>query len=486
MTHHSSSRIITVKLPDNTTVSVTTAMQAAMQHHQAGRLRRAQAIYNLVLQAAPNNVDALHLLGLVTRQFGNHEIAVGLINQAIKLNPNVAMFHNNLAETYRVMDRPDEAIAHCKKALALQPDFSEAYYNLAMALRMQGKLDEAIACFEQAIRGKPGFIEAHAGLGETLHKQGRADEALATYRKALHSYPDNPTLLSSMGIALRTLGRVDEAIAHYKKAIAVRPDIPELHNNLGVIYKAQGKLSEAAACFRQVLELRPNDGSARHLLNALQQQTTDCAPRGYVQETFDNYAQGFDKHLAGKLEYRVPEIMGKAIKTFLAHNSQKMDILDLGCGTGLVGVELREISRRLVGIDLSPKMIAKARERGVYDQLVVGDVLDHMTKLEQDTFDLVTSADVFVYIGNLHPVFEHCRRILCPGGLFAFSLEALPDENRDFVLAATGRYQQSRAYIGKLSQHFGFIEVHFTPIHVRKEQDQPVNGYIYLLRKQAN
>src|SRR3989344_524570 len=190
MTHHSSSRITTVKLPDGTTVPVPAAIQAAVQHHQAGRLRRAQAIYSSVLQTEPNNVDALHLLGLVTHQLGNHEMAAGLIGQAIKLNPGVAMFHNNLAETYRALDRLNEAVIHCNKALALQPDFPQAHYNLAMALRSLGKLDEAIAGFEQAIRYKPDFIEAHVGLGETLHKQGRAEEALARYQKILPLHPD--------------------------------------------------------------------------------------------------------------------------------------------------------------------------------------------------------------------------------------------------------------------------------------------------------
>lgn len=478
-----------------------------MQHHQAGRLRKAQAIYNRVLQVEPANVDALHLLGLVTRQFGNYGAAVGLIEQAIKLNPNVPMFHNNLAETCRAMDKLEEAITHSKQALALQPGFPEASFNLGMALRAQGKLEEAIACFEQAVRAKPDLIEAQAALAETLHKQGKSDAALAVYQKALARYPDNPTLLSSMGIVLRAMGRVDEAIAQYKKAIAARPDIPELYNNLGIAYMAQrnlsdaaeyfrkgaayayargryaGNFSEAAECFSKVLELQPNNDIARHLLSALQQEVTDHAPRGYVQEIFDDYAQTFDQHLTRKLEYQVPQLLGAAIKELLGEHGQKLDVLDLGCGTGLVGREIRDISRRLAGVDLSPKMIAKARERAIYDDLAVDDVADCMAKQAQGCFDLITSADVFIYIGNLQSIFEHGQRILRPGGLFAFSLEALADESREFILAPTGRYQQSRTYIDNLSRRFNFAEARFSPIKVRKEEGKPVSGYIYLLRK---
>jgi predicted TPR repeat methyltransferase len=489
MTRQPFSQIATVRLPDGTTVSVPAAIQAAAQLHHAGRLRKAEAIYKQVLQAEPENVDALHLLGLVARQFGNHEMAVELIGRAIRLNPKVAMFHNNLAETYRTMDKPDEAVTHCDKALVLQPDFPEALYNLAMALRAQDRLDEAIARFEQAIRSRPDFIDAYVGLSETLHKQRKSEEALACLQKGLSIRPDHPTLLCGVGIVLGALGRHDEAIQHYKQALVIRPDVAELNYNLAAVYRNQGNLSEAATCLRKVIETNPDKNTmdtARHLLAVLQQVTTERAPEGYVVEMFDNYAQTFDQHLVDKLKYRVPRLLGDEVKKFLRPALHKPDVLDMGCGTGLVGLELREISRRLVGIDLSAKMIAKARERAIYDDLVIGDLLERLKELPQDSFDLATSADVFIYVGKLDQVFENCRRILRPGGLFAFSLEAASDENHDFSLHTTGRYQHSRAYIHKLSQRFDFAEIHFAPIHVRKEKNEPVPGYIYLLSKQEN
>lgn len=486
MTYQPRSPAQGIGLPDGSRAPVPAAMQVAVQLHHAGRLRKAEAIYRQVLEIEPNNVDALHLLGLVARQFGKYETAIDLIGRAVKINPKAAMFQNNLGETYLSLGRLVEAETLCRQALDLQPDFPEANYNLAKVLRAQGRFDESIFCFEEVLRRRPDFVDAYVGLGETMYRHGRVDAALTLYQSALSRHPDNPTLLSSMGIVLRALGRVDDAIEAYEKAIAARPDIPELYNNLAIAYKAQGKLSEAAACYRKVVELRPNDESARHLLAAVQQATTDHAPRGYVQETFDNYAEKFDQHLTGKLEYQVPRLLGEAVKSFPSWNDgRKLDVVDMGCGTGLMGVELRDISRHLVGIDLSPKMIDKARERAIYDELVVGDLLDYLAKLESNSFDLATSADVFVYIGNLAPIFEHCQRFLRPHGLLAFSVEALSDESRDFELTVTGRYRQSRAYIGKLSQRFGFSEVRFAPICVRKEEGQSVNGYLYLLYRSA-
>jgi predicted TPR repeat methyltransferase len=476
-------------MPDGTKVSVPAAIQAAAQLHQSGRLRKAEVIYKQVLQAEPDNVDALHLLGLVARQFGNHEIAVGLIDRAVKLNPKVAMFHNNLGETYRTIGKLDEAVTHCKTALVLQPVFPEASYNLAMALRSMGKLDEAIANFEQAICGKPDFIEAYIGLSETLHKQRKPEEAIACLQKGLPILPNHPALLCGIGIVLNASDRKDEAIVHYEQALIAHPNVPELSYNLAAVYRDQGKLSEAAACLRRVLQTNPNkdtSDTARHLLAVMQQETTESAPEGYVREIFDNYAQAFDQHLVEKLEYRVPRLLGDAIKCFLGPAQHKLDSIDMGCGTGLLGPEIRNISKSMVGIDLSSEMIKKARERAIYDRLIVGDLVERLKELPQDSSDLATAADVFVYVGKLDQVFEQCRRILHTGGLFAFSLEAASDDNNDFSLHTTGRYQHSRAYIQKLSQRFNFAEIHFAPIHVRKEKDEPVPGYIYLLSKQAN
>lgn len=477
-----------IELPDGTILPVPAAIQAGVQLHQAGRFRKAEAIYSLVLQADPNNADALHLKGLVARQLGNHKIAASLISQAINLSPNIAMFHNNLAETYRTMDRLEEAVAHGTKALALQPNFPEAHYQLAMALRSQGKLDEAIAPLEQAIRGKPDFIEAYVGLGETLHKQSKSEEALDCLQKGLSIRPDNPALLIGIGIVLGELGRHDEAIQHYKQALVIRPDVPEFSYYLAAAYRNQGNISEAAACLRKLIETSPDKNTAdtaRLQLAVLQQVTPDHAPEGYVLKLFDDFAQTFDQHLIEKLDYRVPGRLGDVIKSFVQPGRHKLDTLDMGCGTGLIGLELRDLSRRLVGIDLSSKMLAKACERAIYDDLITGDLLMQMKGLPQDSFDLAVSADVFIYIGKLDQVFECCRNILRPGGLFAFSLEAAADDNVDFLLHTTGRYQHSRAYIRNLSQRFNFAEMHFSTIDVRKEKNEPVPGYIYLLRKQA-
>ncbi|MHB8624554.1 MAG: tetratricopeptide repeat protein [Sulfuricaulis sp.] len=469
-----------ITLPDSRVVSITAAIQVGVEYHQAGRLRKAQAIYDSILRVQPDNPDALHLLGLISRQTGNFQLALTLIGQAIKLKPDTALFHNNLGETFRSLGRYTESIAESSRALELQSNLPEAYYNLGMALDAVGRLEEAAQDFRRAITVKPRFVEAYLGLSQTLNKLRCPDEALACLRTASECCPGNLNVACALGITLRSQGKVDEAIQHYRQAIEVYPKAYELFHNLAIAYRMRGALTLAAECFRKALELCPHDETAWHMLHAIEHTNSERAPAAYIRETFDYYAQNFDEHLVKKLEYGIPVQLGNAVRDNLAgrHN---LDTVDLGCGTGLLGSELRSVSRSLVGVDLSPKMIDKARERSIYDRLIVGDLIEFITQLEVSSVDVAAAADVFIYIGKLDEVFEQCYRILRQNGIFAFSLEAL--DERDFALQTTGRYAQSLAYIAMLCNRLGFRVAHREDVDIRKEKDQPVPGYLFVLVK---
>lgn len=467
-----------ITLPDGRAVSIAVAIQAGIEHHQAGRLRKAQAIYDSILRTQPNNPDALHLLGMVARQTGNLQVALALIGKAITLNPDAALFHNNLGEALRTLNRHDEAIAESQRALELQPDFPEAHCNLGMALRVAGRPDEAVTHFQRAIKYRPRFIEAYLGLSETLVKLHRGDEALSCLRQASTFSPSDRGLACAMGITLRALGRIDEAIAHYVRAISEHPDAPELHHNLGFTYQTQGDLMHAAECYRRELELCPNDQVVRHMLNAVERINSDRAPAEYVRMTFDHYSNIFDEHLVKKLEYHIPELIGKAIRDI---GRRDLDSVDLGCGTGLMGPELRDISKSLAGVDLSPKMIEMARARSVYDRLVAGDLQEFLETLDPSSIDLAVATDVFVYIGRLDEIFTQCARVLRRHGVFAFSLEALVAG--DFALQTTGRYAHSPEYVTALCQRSGFQVLQHADVDIRKNLDQPVPGHMFILVK---
>jgi predicted O-linked N-acetylglucosamine transferase (SPINDLY family) len=242
--------------------SISQALAIAIEHHRAGRLETAAHHYRQILAVEPKHAHALHLLGVVARQRGNHELAVEYIGQAIALDGNVAPFHNNLGNALKDLRKLDEAIGCYRRALELKPDDPEAHNNLGVALKDQGKLDEAVACYRRALVLQPGYAEVHGNLGVALKDQGKLDEAVACYRRALELKPDFAAAHSNLGNALQDLGRPEEAIACHRRALQLKPEYAEAHNNLGNALKDQGHLDEAIACYRRALQLNPNFAEA--------------------------------------------------------------------------------------------------------------------------------------------------------------------------------------------------------------------------------
>lgn len=153
-------------------------LRLALQHHQAGRLQEAEALYRQILQSQPDHPDALHLLGLLAHQSGRHETAVELIGKAIAINPAVAEFHNNLGEACRALGRFEDAKASYHRALALKAGLVEARYNLGNVLVAAGKIEEAAAHYRQSLPLTPAYVEAIVQPGTVRKQQGKPDEQI--------------------------------------------------------------------------------------------------------------------------------------------------------------------------------------------------------------------------------------------------------------------------------------------------------------------
>ena len=254
-------------------VTISKALAIATEHHQAGRLQTAEQIYRQILQADPNQVDAIHLLGVMASQLGRHEVAVQYIARAIGLKGDTAAFHNNLGEAYRALHRLSDAIACYRQALVLEPDFVNAHYNLGNALCDLGTPDEAIACYRRALELKPDFAEAQNNLGYAFNNLGQTDQAIACFRRALELKPTLAEAHNSLGNALKDQGDLDQAVACYRRALELMPGFAAAHLNLGNALKDQGNLDQAIACFRRARELTPGLAESHiNLGNALKHQ----------------------------------------------------------------------------------------------------------------------------------------------------------------------------------------------------------------------
>jgi predicted O-linked N-acetylglucosamine transferase (SPINDLY family) len=256
-----------------TEITIDQALQTALEHHGAGRLAEAEAIYRQILARFPNHADALNLLGVLACQTDHPEAAIELIGRAIAINPAVADYQSNLGEAYRRSGRWDEAIVHLRRALELSSDQPGAENNLGLALKHKGRLDEAIAAFRRAITLKPGYAEAHSNLGNALKDQGQFEAAAESLRRALAIKPDHAAAHTNLGNVLAAQGRLDEALSAHHRAIQLQPGLAAAHNNLGNALMDQGRHDEATAAYCRAIELKPAYAEAEsNLGNALKEQ----------------------------------------------------------------------------------------------------------------------------------------------------------------------------------------------------------------------
>jgi len=244
-----------------------------VDHHQAGRFQEAERGYRQILQLDPNDVNALHLLGVLCQQQGHHDRAVDYISAALRRKADFPEAHNNLGNALRAQGRLDEAVASYHQALFHRPDYTQAYNNLGIALTEQGRLEEAVASYRRALRLKPDNAGAHNNLGVALKNQGSFAEAVACFQQALRIKPNYPEAHDNLGNVLKKQGKLAEAVASHQQALRLKPDFAEAHNNLGNALREQERLGEAVASIQQALRLKPSFAEAHsNLGNALQDQ----------------------------------------------------------------------------------------------------------------------------------------------------------------------------------------------------------------------
>jgi predicted TPR repeat methyltransferase len=472
----------TIRLPDGTRSRATDALTKAMSHLQAGQLQQANGLLSVIVQALPEYADALHLLGICRMQLGDPEQAQDLIRQAIRIHPTAAMFHANLGNILLKSGDPEGACHSLLRACELRPDLFDAFINLGTACLQLNRFIKARTAFERALQLSPGHLLALTGLGDVSLACNEPLRALELFRKMSPQQVETPDMQLRIGVALRKSGNEHGAIEHYRSALVRFPESADLHHNLALILQGRGDYDEARQHFEAVLKMVPDDASARHMLNALSGDGSATAPAEYVRNTFDYYADTFEDHLVNTLNYRTPECIARAIG--VVGPGLISTILDLGCGTGLMAYSLKGY-QRLVGIDLSPRMLEKAAARKAYTELVEADVDGYLQDQPDATFDLITSADVFVYMGDLETTFIEAIRVLTPGGVFAFSVEALLDEKGDFRLKPTGRYQHHIDYIRRTAQLAGLCERYLEKLSIREQQGKTVEGYVCVYSKDA-
>lgn len=236
-------------------------ISAGVEHHRAGRLDRAEALYRKALRKEPANPDALHLLGVIAAARGNSARAVQLIGKALLIVPDFADGHYNLGNALRTAGGVEEAVASYRRAIELRPDFAGAHTNLGVVLSEQGELAAAIASCERATALDPRNVEAQTNLGQVLRRAGRLDAAEGSLRRAAALDPGSAACQIDLGNLLVEQRRFREAAEYYQRASELNPALASARRGLATCLRAEGNIGAAIASYRDALARDPDDAA---------------------------------------------------------------------------------------------------------------------------------------------------------------------------------------------------------------------------------
>ncbi|MDR3514868.1 MAG: tetratricopeptide repeat protein [Azospirillaceae bacterium] len=412
------------------------------------RFPEALEVLELSIKADPNQVQPWVTRSLIYQEQGEVALALGNVGAAVCITPENPALLNMMGKLLQKSGRYKEAMLCHHEAIKRAPDDAEYYYQLGLAMEHEEAIDAARELFEATLARDPDHTGAYVGLCGVYYRQKRDQDCIALAEQAKSRSRSNAAILALAGSA----------------------------------YARQGQRTEAATAFRMALATAPNDGYCHHRLAALEGWMTPRAPAEFVRRVFDALANDYDTTVTGTTPYTLPqtvaEIAGRHLSTPVAA------AIDLGAGTGLIGVAIRPLTEQLHGVDLSPRMIAKLNDRKLYDTVATMDALEALAA-DGERCGLITAIGVLPYLGDLSTLIAAAAKRLAPGGLLIVTIET--QEGTGYALRPSGRFVHNLAYIEKIAAAHGLtiVEKAVASLPV-PEGDGPVAGMILALQPAAS
>ena len=402
----------------------------------------------------------------------------------------------------------DKAEYWLRQTLTTAPQFTAARLDLAKFYLTENRFAEA-ATQTRAILEHDGENEAASIIfAHSLLGLGQIDAARMIL-EALCDGSKHPALRHDAVLLLVGIKEIDaatrlELLESVLQPRATAQNSPKAKFALLPFYYARAELNrelghrtEAELDYQKCLEIDAEDkfGAAAGLAlltdapHEAQTKSAKILSDAHVEKLFDEYAPRFDQHLLEKLHYRVPDLLVASLQNWLTSPKR---VLDLGCGTGLLGLALRRNFpswiARLDGVDLSAQMLRKAEQSGAYNALQQGNIVTHLLEVQSNDYNLITAADVLVYVGDLDPLFQQMARVLPMGGRAAFTVEIGDGEHasqngRDYYLQDSRRYAHSRSYVMHLAGKYDFGVVTCATENLRQDGGKDIVGMVVVLEK---
>jgi predicted TPR repeat methyltransferase len=436
-----------------------------------------------------NDTKYVAKLQLVERQIADNELQLAAqgLNALMKSQPHdprVFLLGSCMA---RAANNGEEEFQLAVKAHHLAPQWAPASIYLATVLSGVGQSKQALVMAEQAIRQ----AEAPGDKAEVLTKAaavarqtGDHVKTLRWLRQADELQPNVVAIRYKMAMALTATGDFAGAIDILNQEIAAHPTLAALWSARFTAHVESGQIEQALSDALALVALEPDNETYAFFLAFARGENPSVLPTVLTSHHFDAFAGTFDKHLVVALKYTLPRDVARMIHTW--HPDKKVDVLDLGCGTGLLGACMGPMEGVLVGVDLSTEMIRQAHQHGVYNSFHQVNLVDALQATPADLYHVITALDVLVYVGELDSVVQGAFRILLPGGRFVFSCESAPKDSNHFTLQNTFRFRHSQSYVAGLLECAGFVDVVIERRAIRLEGGEPVHGILVTACKPLN
>ena len=417
---------------------------------EVGSIQEAKEAHQKAILLDETHMGAYYNLALLHLREQEYDIAQQYFLEAHNIEPSDVEVLNNLGNTFLHQGNIIEARRYYAQALASDQTYPDALYNMAISYEATHELAEAKYRLQALLERHPQNIRAMRKLADIMIAENDFYSAEQILQMATQIDPNHAESWSRLADTLLQQDQYGEALITIEKALEIH-ETAHSWIQLGIVQRELAMRKELAIAtediahsFRKALELEPTSGKAQYILDMIEGNTPDKAPIDYVENLFDFYAPKFEEHLVDVLHYQTPQ----KLADFLWEHTPKIsntNILDLGCGTGLMGPILKDNCAQIVGVDISPLMLAQAKEKNTYSALHKEDIFSFLSSHTHTySFDLIVAADVLVYIGDLAPLFTLLMGVMKPQARFVFSVEEC-DEG--FHLGQEARFLHSLSYI---------------------------------------
>lgn len=450
----------------------------AMEYAAKDQYTLALLHYRHAVHSDPALVPAHFNLGILLLKHGEWVAAETQFRNVIALDSDQSTAYFYLGTLYLEMNKLDEAETAFRRLLSQMPEHVEGWVNRGVVALKQKQEQTAINYFTQALLLDNDHREARNNMAATLIHFDRYEAALQYYIGLLREEPQNIEYLYNSGVAQMGLGHIQSAQQLFDQVLAFDRQHFGALSNLAAIQMRLGNRPAACDLLERALEIQPHDAASRFMLQALRGETKQTACPEYVQDLFNHYAVYYDTHMENVLEYGVPKRLWE-----LFHQGETKAYsraLDLGCGTGLSGLILRPVSHHITGVDLAAKMLAIARGKGVYDELVEAELLSFVQH-NIEYYDCVVAADVLPYLSDLAPLFEAIHPRMTPGGVFWFTTEISLEA--PWALQSSMRFCHHADYIHDLCQRHQLTLLHQETLVARKQDEQDLKVNLFGVQK---